>query len=153
MHLKYQVRKKKNNSKVPVAVWILNMAGWGGGRETNKRFRNVERLSMVSFTEPVSRVCCSSMIRFPHSVGQAESDTAEEGWGRGKQAGAKVSTLIASKLQPSQRRVFLELPSCHFKISTHLTQIGWVIIIFVKMSGLFWTKNTSNQIYLNIILH
>lgn len=153
MHLKYQVRKKKNNSKVPVAVWILNMAGWGGWEGDKQGDSEMWHGSQWCHSQRLWAVCCSSMIRFPHSVGQAESDTAEEGWGRESRRGGKVSILIASKLQPSQRRVFLALPSCHFKISTHLTQIGWVIIIFVKLSGLFWTKNTSNQIYLNIILH
>lgn len=152
MHLKYQVRKKKITRR---SLWQSGFWTWQGegvgGRQT-RRFRNVERLSMVSFTEPVSSVLFINDT--VPTLGGAGG--VRHSWRRlreGKQAGGKVSTLIASKLQPSQRRVFLELPSCHFKISTHLTQIGWVIIIFVKLSGLFWTKNTSNQIYLNIILH
>lgn len=76
MHLKYQIREWGwgGNIKVPVAVWMLNHTkrGGGDGRQT-KRFRNVEWLSMVSFTESLSRAWSSSMIRFPHSVGQEEN--------------------------------------------------------------------------------
>lgn len=50
------MRSEKSNIKVPVAVWMLNHTkGEGGGRQT-RRFRNVELLSMVSFTVPEQSV-------------------------------------------------------------------------------------------------
>lgn len=85
--------KKKRNIKVPVAAWVLNHTKRGGGGRQTRRFRSVEPLSMVSFTEPLSRVWCSSTIQFPHSVGQEENLTqAEEGLRRIRRGG-KSSTL------------------------------------------------------------
>lgn len=51
MHLKYKMREEKSNIKVPVAVCMLNHTRRGGEIQT-RRFRNVELLSMGSFTEP-----------------------------------------------------------------------------------------------------
>lgn len=51
MLLKYKMREEKSNIKVPGAVWMLNHTRRRGGIQT-KRFRNVELLSMGSFTEP-----------------------------------------------------------------------------------------------------
>ena len=131
--------KVKSNLTVPVAFWIPNMAGWGGGRETNKEIQRCGK----ALNGVIHRACEQSVLFINDTVptlGGAGGvrHRAEEGLGRAKQEGEKASTLIASKLQPSQRRVFLELPLLPFQdlyplntdwlSNNHLHKDVWIIL-------------------------
>lgn len=105
--------------------WIIQ-GGEQGGRQM-RRFWNVEPLSMVSFIEPLSRAWRSSMRWFPHSLGQGGiRHRAEEGLRGTRKRGKEFHILIASKPQPSPEFPSCHTFCCHFKVSTHLTQVSRV---------------------------
>lgn len=83
--------KKKSNLKVPVAVWIPNMVGWAGGRETNKEIQKCGK----ALNGVIHRACEQSVQFINETVptlGGAGGvrHRAEEGLGRAKQEGGKL---------------------------------------------------------------
>lgn len=126
------IKKKKVTLKSlwQPECWIIQR-GEGVGRQT-RRFRNVQLLSMASFTESLSRAWCSSMIQFPHSAGQEENRTqSRRRLAENKEGREKFHTLMAAKLPPCQSRGLLEFPSYHtfcrhFKVSSHSIQASRV---------------------------
>lgn len=92
MHLKYQVRKKKKKKKLegPCGSLDSEYAGWGGGRETDKEIQKCG----TALNGVIHRACEQSVLFINDTVptlGGAGGvrHRAEEGWGRGKQAGEK----------------------------------------------------------------